>query len=182
MPEPAPAYSIHRGRIRLADVVFVYLERMPTPPGPLPPDVAPRAYGVAPTAESPSGGVVAGVGPDEAVWLGFQPVESAQPAIVRVRVDGPKPLDAVTGEPWQDGLSDEPHNHLVCPPDYRLTGIRQADGSLPFGLGDLSILLCGDAPALVPVELVTLERFTSLTGIAAEPLDPDSAYKGWRLP
>lgn len=186
MPEPAPAYSIDRGRIRLADVVFVYVERMPAPPGPLPPDVVPRAYGVAPTAESPSGAVVAGVGPGEAVWLGFQPVDPARPATVRVRVDGPEPLDAVTGEPWQDGLSDEPHNHLVCPPDYRLTGVRQADGYLPFGLVDadqrLRVLSYGDSPAVVPVELVTLDRFTSLTGIAAEPLDPDSAYKGWRLP
>ena len=182
MPEPAPAYSIDRGRIRLADVVFVYLERSLAPPGPLPPDVIPRAYGVAPTAASPSGAVVAGMGPGEAVWLGFQPVDPARAAIVRVRVDGPEPLDAVTGEPWQDGLSEEPPNHLVCPPDYRLTGVRQADGYLPFGLVDLSILLCGDAPALVPVELVTLDRFTSLTSIAAEPLDPESAYKGWRLP
>jgi hypothetical protein len=186
LSEPAPAYTIDRGRIRLADAVFVYLERMPAPPGPLPPDVAPRSYGVAPTAESPPGGVVAGLGTGEAVWLGFQPVDPERPAIVRVRVDGPEPRDAITGEPWRDGLSDEPRNHVVCPPDYRLTGIRHADGHLPFGVGDtdrrLSMLSYGDAPAVVPVELVTLERFTSLTGIAAEPLDPNSAYKGWRLP
>ena len=187
MAEPAPAYTIDRGRIRLADAVFVYLERMPAPSGPLPPEVAPRSYGVAPTAESPEGGVVAGLGTGEAVWLGFQPVDAERPAIVRVRIDGPDPQDAITGEPWQDGLSDEPPNHLVCPPDYRLTGIGHPEGGhLPFGVGDtdprLSILSYGDAPAVVLVELVTLERFTSLTGIPAEPLDPDSAYKGWRLP
>jgi len=192
LAEPAPAYTIDRGRIRLADDVFVYLERMLAPSGPLPPQIAPRSYGVAPVAASPSGPVVAAVGPGEAVWLGFQPVDPARPVIVRVRVDRPEPLDAVTGQPWEDGLSDDPRNYLVCPPDSRLTGVRQANGYLPFGLGERradgdilerpSVLSYGDAPAVVPVELVTLERFTSLTGIAAEPLDPESAYKGWRLP
>ena len=28
----------------------------------------------------------------------------------------------------------------------------------------------------------TMERFQELTGVAPEPLDPESAYKGWRLP
>ena len=41
---------------------------MLAPPGPLPPDVAPRSYGVAPTAVSPTGPVVAAVGAGEAVW------------------------------------------------------------------------------------------------------------------
>ena len=176
MGEPAPAYTIDRGRIRLADVVFVYLERMLAPPEPLPPEVAPRPHGVAPTASLPGGGVVAGLGPGEAVWLGFQPVDPARPAIVRVRVDGPEPLDAVTGEPWKDGLAEDPRSHLTCPPDYRLPGRSFAVGERA------SVLSSGAGPALVSFELVTLEEFTSLTGIAAEPLDPESAYKGWRLP
>jgi hypothetical protein len=191
LPARAPAFEIDRGRIRLADDVFVYLERTLAPPGPLPPEVVPRPYGVAPTAPHPSGRVAVAVGPGEAVWLGFQPVDAARPAIVRVRVDGPAALDAVTGGPWEDALSDDPRNHLVCPPDYRLTGVLGEHGYVPFGLGEpdadgllerVSCLSYGDAPALVPLELVTLEQFTSLTGIPAEPLDPEKAYKGWRLP
>jgi hypothetical protein len=189
--DPAPDYLVDRGRIRLADDVFVYLERTLAPPGPLAPEIALRPYGVAPTEALPSGRVVAAVGPGEAVWLGFQSVDGARAAIVRVRVDGPEPLDAVTGGPWEDALSDNPRNHLVCPPDYRLAGVRRDDGYVPFGVGEpdtesvlerLSCLSYGEAPAVVPLELVTLERFTTLTGIPAEPLDPEKAYKGWRLP
>jgi hypothetical protein len=173
---PASPFEIDRGRIRLADDVFVYLERMLLPPEPLPPEVAPRPHGVAPAAALPAGGVVAAVGPGEAVWLGFQPVEPARAVVVRVRVDGPEPLDAVTGEPWDETLAEEPRNYLRCPPEYRLPGRTFAVGE------HASVLSYGAATALVSFELVTLEQFTSLTGMAAEPLDPDSAYKGWRLP
>jgi hypothetical protein len=190
---PSPAFTLDQGRIRLGDDLFVYLERMLAPPGSLPVDVAPRAYGVAPTAVLASGSVLAAVGPGEAVWLGLQPVDAARPALVRVRIDHPEPLDAVTGEPWEDAMSEEPRNYLSCPPDSRLAGVRDDWGYVPFGLRDrgasakgvlerLSVLSYGDEPALAPVELVTPERFTSLTGIVPEPLDPDSAYKGWRLP
>jgi hypothetical protein len=176
LAEPASAFEIDRGRIRLADAVFVYLERMLVPPEPLPPDVAPRPHGVAPTAALPAGEVVAAVGPGEAVWLGFQPVEPARAAVVRIRIEAPEPLDAVTGEPWDDGLAEEPRNYLRCPPDYRLPGRTFAVGE------HASVLSYGAAPAVVSFELVTLEQFTRLTGVAAEPLDPESAYKGWRLP
>jgi hypothetical protein len=181
LAEPPPAFTLDRGRIRLGDAVFVYLERTLAPPAPLPAEVAPRAYGVAPAAAVASG-VVAPVAAGEALWLGFQPVDPARPAVLRVRVDGDEKLDAVTGEPWYDALSEEPRNYLRCPPDSRLSGLRQGSGFMPFGVGALTILSYGDGLALLPVELVTPERFTSLTGIAPEPLDPESAYKGWRLP
>lgn len=192
MAAPSPLFAVEQGRIRLADAVFVYLERTLAPGEPLPAGAAPRAYGLAPTDVSPSGSVVAAVGRGEAVWLGFQAVDPAQPAIVRVRIDPPEPLDAVTGGPWEEALADEPRNYLVCPPDYCLPGVRQPAGHVPFGLGvrsarpdiveELSVLSCGDTPALVPVQLVTPATFTRLTGRVPEPLDPDSAYKGWRLP
>jgi hypothetical protein len=171
LPARPPAYEIDRGRIRLADDVFVYLERTLAAA-----EAAARPHGVAPTATAEEG-VVAAVGPGEAVWLGFQPVEPARPAIVRVRVEGPAPLDAVTGEPWEDGLAEEPRNHLTCPPDYQLPG------NPTFAVGArATVVVYGAEPASVSFELVTLERFTSLTGIPAEPLDPEKAYKGWRLP
>lgn len=175
---------LDQGRIQLADALYVYLERMLAPQAPLPPEVAPRAYGISPSAISPSGSLVAAVAPGEAIWLGFQAVDSTQPAIVRVRVEREEPLDAITGERWNETLTTEPRNHLVCPPDSRLTGVRQRNSYMPFHIPDtekLSILLHG-APAHLSVELVPPNIFTQLTGIVPKPLDPDSAYKGWRLP
>jgi hypothetical protein len=178
-------FTLDHGRIRLANAVFVYLERTIAPQAPLPPEVAPHAYGVSPTAISPSGTVVAAVAQGEAVWLGFQPIDPTDPAIVRVRVERPELLDAVTGGPWDETPSDEPRNYLLCPPDSRLSGVRHQSGYMPFGIRDsekLSVLVQGDPPALVPLELVPPAVFTDLTGIVPEPLDPESAYKGWRLP
>ena len=180
----APSFTLDNGRIRLNDAVFIYLERALAPGGPLPPGVAPRAHGLAPAGISPSGSVVAAVAPGEAVWLGFQAVDPAKPATIRVRVDRTEPLDAVTGEQWVDALTDEPRNYLVSPPETRLAGVRQPTGEyLPFGSAEqLSIISLGDEGALVGVELVPPATFTELTGLVPEPLDPDSAYKGWRLP
>jgi hypothetical protein len=193
MAAPPRSFTLDNGRIRLNDAVFVYLERTLAPGGPLPPGVAPRAYGLTPAGIAPSGSVVAAVAPGEAVWLGFQAVEPAKPATVRVRVDRTVPLDAVTGERWAEARADEPRNYLVSPPETRLVGVRQPTGGyLPFGLDgqsgrpdvieQLSILSLGGKGALVAVELLPPATFTEQTGIVPEPLDPDSAYKGWRLP
>ena len=134
MAAPPPSFTLDNGRIRLNDAVFIYLERALAPGGPLPPGVAPRAHGLAPAGISPSGSVVAAVAPGEAVWLGFQAVDPAKPATIRVRVDRTEPLDAVTGEQWVEALTDEPRNYLVSPPETRLAGVRQPTGEyLPFG-------------------------------------------------
>jgi len=119
--------------------------------------VAPRVYGLSPAAVAPSGSLVAAVATGEAVWLGFQAVDPSQPATVRVRVEGDEPTDV----------------ELVVPPDSRLAGQM-------FRSGDRATVLSEEAS--VAMEFVSPESFQELTGIVAEPLDPDSAYKGWRLP
>jgi hypothetical protein len=117
--------------------------------------VAPRAYGLSPAAVAPYCAVVAAVAPGEAVWLGLQAVDPARPATVSVRVEGSEPVD------------------LVVPPVSRLAGQM-------FRPGDrVTVLSDGES---VVIELVSPERFQELTGTAPEPLDPKSAYKGWRLP
>jgi hypothetical protein len=126
--------------------------------------------------------VVASLAEGEAVWLGFQALDPARPARIRVRWGGTAAVDAVTGEPWHDELTEAPRNHLVSPPDYSLPGLREAGGHVPFGTGDLTVLLYEPAVAQVPVRLVAPDEFTRLTGVEPAPLDPDSAYKGWRLP
>lgn len=148
-------FELDLGRIRLADAVYVYLQRTIAPTAPLPPDVAPRAYGLSPAAVAPSGSVVAAVAQGEAVWLGMQAVDPSRPANISVRVEGGEPVD------------------LEVPPVSRLVGQM-------FRPGDrLTILSDGES---VAIEFAAPERFQELTGIVPEPLDPESAYKGWRLP
>lgn len=182
MAAPSAGFTLDHGRIRLDDAVFVYLERTLAREDPLPADVGPRAYGISPIAISPNGSVVAAVGPGEAVWLGFQPVDAARPAIVRVRIDRDEPVDAVTGGPWREMLQDEPRNYLICPPDSRLSGMRQGSGHVPFRPGELTVVSYNDDAATVSIELMNPETFARLTGIEPDALDPENAYKCWRLP
>jgi hypothetical protein len=167
------------GRVRLANVL-VYIERTTSAGAPLPPGVMPRSYGLAATALDPTGTVLVAVGSDEAVWLGFQAIDAAQPAIVRIRVEAEKPLDALSGERWNDSAGGK----LTCPPDYALPGLRLPDGFLPFGAGDSLTVLVDATPAVaeVVIRLVSPEVFTPLTGTVTSPLDLDSAFKGYRLP
>lgn len=192
MSDPVAPYVLDGRRIRLADDVFVYVERTLTTDASSSSGGAPRSYGVAPTGVSPSGDVLSAIGPGEAAWLGFEPIEKRRPVVVRVRIDRADPLDAVTGEPWADELSHEPRNYLLCPPDYLLAGVREGERHRAFGLGErragndvlerITILAGAERRTSVTVELVTPGRFTRLTGVEAEPLDPESGYKGWRLP
>ena len=117
--------------------------------------MAPRAYGLSPAAVAPSGSVVAAVAQGEAVWLGLQAVDASRPATVSVRVEGEEPVE------------------LQVPPVSRLVGKM-------FGPGDRVTILADGVS--VPVEFASPERFQELTGTVPEPLDPESAYKGWRLP
>ena len=91
---------------------------------------------------------------------------------------------------WDEVLVDAPRHHLLCPPDYWLPGMRRREGYVPFGqrepvkdvVEELSVMTDGDRPGEVTIRLVTPNLFTRLTGEAPESIDPDSAYKGWRLP
>lgn len=171
--------ALDRGRVRLGNVL-VYIERTTAPARPLPPGVMPRPYGLAETALEQAGTVLAAVGANEAVWLGFQAIDAAQPAIVRIRAGVEKPLDALSGERWNDTAGGK----LTCPPDYALPGLRRPDGFLPFGAGyTLTVRVdVTPAPAEVVIRLISPAAFTRLTGTVVVPLDPDSAFKGYRLP
>jgi hypothetical protein len=171
--------ALDQGRIRLANVL-IYIERTTAPARPLPAGVMPRPYGLAATALESAGTVLAAVGANEAVWLGFQAIDAARPAIVRIRAGDEKPLDALSGEPWNDTAGEK----LTCPPDYALPGLRRPDGFLPFAAGEtLTVVVdATPAPAELVIRLVSPAAFTRLTGIMPSPLDPDSAFKGYRLP
>lgn len=163
----------------------------------------PRSYGLLPTAEVADGAgmfgdvVIGAVGEGEIVWLGFTSLSAEPPALIRVRVEEPEPRDAFTGKPWADRSPD----CLICPPDFALSGIRSGEVSEPFGsagAGSTGIvqrltILARTATDRIgemdwrnataaPLLLVRPTVFADLVGSAPEPLDPDAAYKGWRLP
>ena len=181
--------AIDAGRIRLADALLVYLERTQAQAEPLPPGTLPTVYGTAALAPAGPGEVIAPVAVGEAIWLGLQPVDRTLPVTLRVRVDRPYPLDAITGEPWDDVQLDAPRNYLTCPPDYSLPGVREPAGYVPFGqrqpvdddlVEQLTVVACGVGSATI--RLVTPEAFERATGRTFKPLDPNAAYRGWRLP
>jgi len=68
----------------------------------------------------------------------------------------------------------------------------RGEGVEPFGttsepsqgetLERLELTAWSPTATTVAIELVRPERFTGLTGMAANPIDPDAAYGGWRLP
>jgi hypothetical protein len=166
MAPPPADFSLEPGRIRLGDAVLVYLERTVAPPGPLPPGVTPTAYGVAATAMGEAGIVIAGIPEGEAVWLGFEPIDRGSPVELRVRVGG----------------EHGPEVRIVTPPDYSLPGVPSGDGYLPFTEGELLVRMVGDPGAEVTIRLMPAQDFTKMTGVPVDPIDPDSAYKGYRLP
>ena len=119
-------------------------------------EATPRAYGVAPIAGLEGREVVAGIWPGEGVWLGFQPVDRSSPAVVRVLVEG------------------ELEHRLVCPPDHALPGL--------FSEGSFTVLAGEEDLAEVTIRLVSAHAFTGMTGVPMEPIDPESGFRGQRLP
>jgi hypothetical protein len=167
--------SLEGGRLRIGNALLVYLEHAYAPAGPMGPGAVPRPHGVAPAAVSAPGVVVAAVAAGEAIWLGFQAVDPARPVPVRIRMAG---FDTV---------------NLTCPPDTRLVGMPHGEGVQPFGtttsessggelLEALELTAWTPAATTVAIQLVRPERFAALTGVVPKPIDPDSAYGGWRLP
>jgi hypothetical protein len=114
-----------------------------------------------------------------------------------VRVEEPEPRDALTGKLWNDRSAD----CLVCPPDFALSGIRHGEVTEPFGCAEagsagivqrLTIFARAATDridemdwrntAAAPLLLLRPTIFADLVGSTPEPLDPEAAYKGWRLP
>jgi hypothetical protein len=178
----APALALDRGRVLLAGCALIYLERALAAAEPLPAGAVPRSYGLASTAIVEPGVVLAAIAPGEAVWLGFQAVDPNSPVVLRVRIEGARPLDAVSGEPWRDTLGEDVRGRLVCPPDYCLPGLRRPDGYVPFGHGDLTVLVYEPVRDEASIRIVDPKTFSDLAGREPESLDPDSAYEGWGLP
>ena len=145
----------------------------------------PRPYGAAPLAIAPGGVVVAPVAPDDGIWLGFQAVDRGSPTTVRVRIDEPQPIDAISGEAWADTLSQNPRNFLICPAESSLTGRPVPGGRRLFGSDQLerfTLIASAPAPVGVTIQLLRPTEFARIAGRIPAPLDPEAAFTGRRLP
>ena len=73
----------------------------------------------------------------EALWLGFR-ATPWKPNAVQIGVGG---VNAVSGQPYPEGLQDDPQNYLVCPDQPWLDGINTESGAvrqfvaMPLGRG-----------------------------------------------
>jgi hypothetical protein len=73
----------------------------------------------------------------EALWLGFS-AAPWKPNVVKVGVGM---VNALSGDPWDEALHDEPQDYMVCPDQPWLDGINAGDGyirqfvAMPLGLG-----------------------------------------------
>jgi hypothetical protein len=196
-------WSLEQGVIRIVGLALCYPQRSIAPTTPLEFGLVPRSYGLLPTAYVAGGAgvfrdvVIGAVAEGEVVWLGFQSLRAGSPTLIRVRVEEPEPHDALTGSAWTDCSPD----CLACPPDFALAGVRRGKFTEPFGRAKaggggivqrLTILARSSTDridkiswrnsAAAPLLLMRPTVFADVVGSAPEPLDPDAAYKGWRLP
>lgn len=92
-----------------------------------------RSYGAIPVektlAESyrenaPICDVILPIRNNVAFWLGITPVNEDRPCALRVRIEQPDDLDAVSGSAWSQTLMSKPQNYIVSPPQRFLKGMR----------------------------------------------------------
>jgi len=83
------------------------------------------------------GGVFLPLHQREAMWIQFG-LRTHAPCAVKVGVGK---IDAITGEPWKDGLSEDKQDYLVAPPQKWIDGIKSEEGkvsqfvAMPLGMG-----------------------------------------------
>jgi hypothetical protein len=80
------------------------------------------SYGAAPLVADDFG-VMASVGDDEAFWIAFQSIAPGSRSAVRICIEAPTSLDAVTGGPCKTGLARHPQNYVVVPPQFAMDGM-----------------------------------------------------------
>lgn len=106
------------------------------------------------------GGVFIPMYQREALWLRFIAAQW-KPQAVKVAVGK---INAVSGKAWQQALSADEHDYLVCPPQPWLDGINAGDGmirqfvAMPLGMG-----------YTVEGQLTGEERFGGIQLIVYEP-------------
>ena len=90
-----------------------------------------------PPAWKKEGGVFIPMYQREALWIGFRG-NPQKPFAVKIGIGK---INAVSGEPWDNALHDNPQDYLVCPNQPWLDGINAGDGyirqfvAMPLGLG-----------------------------------------------
>ena len=160
----------------------------------------PTSLGALPVGLGAAKDLMIPVADGEAFWIGLSVADpSAQIELaVAVELSDGTILDAISGATWEKARC----RTVIVPDVQRLVGIRHyADGfdvftrtSTSDGLPPcahlwfhVAVASSNDAqvgePLRVALRLVDYATFQAETGLAAPAtLDPDAAYKGWRLP
>jgi hypothetical protein len=143
------AVSVDRNRVRIGERFSVSFQRTLRVPDdgrayPLPPGlgalpvhrVEDHADGV-PAAWNERGGVFIPMYQREALWLAFSAAHW-KPNTVKIGIGR---INAVSGQPWDEELHDDPQDYVVCPDQPWLDGIKAGDGfirqfvAMPLGMG-----------------------------------------------
>jgi hypothetical protein len=114
----------------------------------------------------------------EALWLAFE-ADADRPVAVKVGLGG---VDALTGDPWTDGLHADPQDYLVCPQQPWLDGINSGEGEIrqfvAVPLGD-GYTIEGQLTGKEDVGGMQIRVVEALPGMI-EPRSPKSP--GWETP
>lgn len=84
------------------------------------------------------GGVFIPMYQREAMWLRFNSIRNWKPNALKIAIGK---VNAVSGEPWDQHLTTDKEDYMVCPPQPWLDGINAGDGfikqfvAMPLGMG-----------------------------------------------
>jgi hypothetical protein len=147
----------------------------------------PSSLGALPVGVNPKGKFLLPVADDEAFWIGLGESSARAELAVAIEPAEGRLLDAISGGPWNPA---KPHT-VTVPARRWIDGVPRSEGQLNVFTRAPTIggktcralrFVAGSGPA-VRIELVDYAAFTLRTGLSPpEPLDPDTGYKGWRLP
>ncbi|CAD7697786.1 unnamed protein product [Ostreobium quekettii] len=82
--------------------------------------------GRVPRAWKRRGGMFFGMRRRERMWVGLE-AEAERPVAVKVAVGG---VNVITGQPWEEGLSNKPQNYIVCDPRGYIDGFAVGEGGI----------------------------------------------------
>lgn len=107
------------------------------------------------------GGVFAPMYQREAMWLGFDAADW-KPNAVKIGVGG---INAVSGEPWDEVLGQNPQNYIVCPNQPWLDGINVGDGHIR----QFVAMPCGEGYT-IEAQLTGAERVGGIQVLVFDPM------------
>jgi hypothetical protein len=135
------------------------------------PSASSSSYGALPMARAASSdaaapSVIVPIGDDEAFWLGLETVDEDEPGAVRVLIETPTTIDALTGGAPGEALTDDPQNYVVVPLQRSLEGVRAGQSTAR------QFVRVARSLVAAPCEVMRFVVFRLRPGIAPAPRPP----------